>query len=158
MIYEESYPVVIITPDRDRYNLNSPVNMDILVINGGEKLKFPYVEMEIYTPDFSSIHSEIIDLGEMEPLEKSQLSERFVIPLNAPSGYYTATARFREGFTVLSEVTSTFYVAGAATGLPGGIDMIIVLVVAVSLFYFIGKRFKGLKANIAENDGSAGRR
>ena len=107
--------------------------------------------MEIYTPDFNSIYSEIMDLGKMEPLEKTEITERFIIPLNAPSGYYTATARFREGFTVLAEVTSSFYVAGAATGLPGGIDVLIVIVVGISLFYFVGRRFRGLRATTSES-------
>jgi len=79
VIYKESYPTIIITPDRDRYDLDSPVGLEILVINGGDKIEYPYIEVEIYTPGMDVMFSTIERLDEMEPLEKTEVYEKFVI-------------------------------------------------------------------------------
>ena len=145
VIYQESYPTIIITPDRDRYNLNSPVSLDILVINGGEAIEYPYIEVEIYTPGMDVVFSNIEKLGEMEPLEKTELYEKFVIPAAAPSGMYVASARFREDFAVLADGTGNFYVMGVSGGIPEALEILMVVLVSVVLIYFSLRRLKEVR-------------
>jgi len=144
IIYRESYPLIVITPDRDRYDLESPVNLEILVINGGERLEYPYIETEVYTPHMSVIHSAMQKLEEMEPMEKTEIYEKFIIPINAPKGTYVATSKFREGFTTIASGTGNFIVAGIAPGI-GVLDVVIVIVV-LALLYFTAKRLKYMRS------------
>ena len=143
IIYKESYPVIIITPDRDRYDLESPVSLEILVINGGERLEYPYIETEVYTPYMDVIHSAIQDLEEMEPLEKTEVYEKFIIPINAPKGTYIATSKFREGFTTIASGTGNFIVAGITPGI--NIIDIALLFLVLALIYFSVKRIRYYK-------------
>jgi len=147
IIYKESYPTIIVTPDRDRYNLNSPVNLEILIINGGDEIKHPYLEIEIYTPDMQVIYSSIQKLEGMKPLEKTELYERFVIPAMAPGGMYMASARFREDFVTLASTTGNFYVAGISGVGLGPLGYAAVLVAAFVLVYFSAKRLKEVRSN-----------
>jgi hypothetical protein len=145
VIYQESYPTVIITPDRDRYNLNSPVSLEILVINGGEKIDYPFLEVEIYTPGMDVLFTDMTSLESMEPLEKTETYEKFVIPATAPGGMYIASAKFREDFAVLASTTGNFYVLGIAGGIPEGLEIIIILLVISILAFFSWKRLKEVR-------------
>jgi hypothetical protein len=147
VIYQESYPTIIITPDRDRYNLNSPVSLEILVINGGEKIDYPYLEIEIYTPGMDVIFTNIEKLEEMEPLEKTELYEKFVIPSAAPSGMYIASARFREDFAVLASATGNFYVLGVEGGIPEALQILMIILVSVILVYFSFRRLREVRTS-----------
>ena len=142
ILYKASYPTIIITPDRDRYDLSAPVNLEILVINGGESIEYPYLEVEIYTPGMDVIYSNMEKLKNMEPLEKTQNYEKFVIPANAPGGMYVASAKFREDFTVLASGTGNFFVVGAGVSTPAALQIIAVLSVTLVLVYFSLKRFR----------------
>lgn len=142
VIYKESYPTIIITPDRDRYNLNSPVGLEILVINGGEAIEYPYIELEIYTPGMDVIFTNMEKLQSMEPLEKTEMFERFVVPMSAPTGMYIASARFREDFVTLASATGNFYIVGAGGGLPEALEILVILVVSGVLLFFSFRRLR----------------
>jgi hypothetical protein len=142
IIYKASYPTIIITPDRDRYDLSAPVNLEILVINGGETIEYPYVEVEIYTPGMDVIYSNLERLKTMEPLEKTQNYQKFIIPANAPGGMYIASAKFREDFTVLASTTGNFFVAGSGVSTPEALQVVAVLSITVVLVYFSLKRMR----------------
>ncbi len=144
--YVESYPTIIVTPDRDRYNLNAPVSLEILVINGGEKIDFPYMELEIYTPGMDVIFTDITRLENMEPLEKSQMYQKFVIPATAPAGNYIAKARFREDFAVLASSTGNFYVLGVEGGIPGALEALMILIVLSVLAFFSFRRLREVRS------------
>jgi len=145
VIYKESYPTIIITPDRDRYNLNNPVGLEILVINGGDVIDYPYLELEVYTPGMDVIFTNIEKLQTMEPLEKTELFERFVIPATAPTGMYIASVKFREDFVTLASATGNFYIVGAGGGLPEALEILMILVVSGVLLYFSFKRLKSVR-------------
>jgi len=143
IIYQESYPVIIITPDRDRYDLNSPANLEILVINGGEKLYYPHIETEVYTPFMDVVYSSIQSLDEMDPLEKTELYEKFMIPAVAPSGKYIANVKFREGFSTVASGTGYFTVMG----IPPALNVldVLILILIIALLYFSAKRIRILR-------------
>ncbi|MBN2042939.1 MAG: hypothetical protein JW754_03985 [Candidatus Aenigmarchaeota archaeon] len=145
VIYKESYPTIIITPDRDRYDLSAPVSLEILVINGGEDIEYPFLEVEIYTPGMDVMYSNIEKLETMEPLEKTEFYEKFSIPASAPSGMYIASAKFREDFTTLASATGYFFVTGQAGGIPEAAQVLMVLVITVILIYFSAKRLKEVR-------------
>jgi hypothetical protein len=153
IIYKASYPTIIITPDRDRYDLSAPVSLEILVINGGETIEYPYLEIEIYTPGMDVIYSNLDRLSTMEPLEKTQNYERFVIPANAPGGMYVASAKFREDFTVLASGTGNFLVLGPSVTTPEALQIIAVLSVTLVLVYFSLKRLKEVRRTRSILDG-----
>jgi len=146
VIYKESYPTIIITPDRDRYDLESPVNLEILVINGGDKIEYPYVEIEVYTPQMDVMFTTIEKLDELDPLEKTEMYEKFVIPAYSPGGMYLASARFRENFVTLASGTGNFLVVGGAgVGVPESVQIMIVLIVILVLAYFSIKRIREVR-------------
>ncbi len=145
VIYKASYPTIIITPDRDRYDLSAPVNLEILVINGGEEMEYPSMEVEIYTPGMDVIYSSLGQLKTLEPLEKTEIYEKFTIPSAAPSGMYIARAKFREDFTTLASTTGYFFVSGQGKGIPEAAQVLMVVVVTVILIYFSTKRLKEVR-------------
>ena len=145
IIYQESYPTIIITPDRDRYNLNAPVSLEILVINGGETIEYPFLEIEIYTPGMDVVFSDIKSLASMDPLEKTEMYEKFVIPASAPAGMYIASARFREDFAVLASTTGNFYVMGVSGGLPAALEIFMIIIVAGILVFFSYRRLREVR-------------
>lgn len=145
VIYQESYPTIIITPDRDRYNLNSPVNLEILVINGGEKIDYPFLEIEIYTPGMDVVFSDVQKLEEMDPLEKTETYQKFVIPASAPDGMYIASAKFREDFAILASTTGNFYVVGVSGGLPAALETVMIIMVLAVLGFFSWRRLKEVR-------------
>jgi hypothetical protein len=83
----------------------------------------------------------------MEPLEKTDTYEKFVIPANAPGGMYVASAKYKEDFNVLASTTGNFFVVGPA-GTPQAVQMVIVLSVAISLAYISFKRLKEARKGI----------
>jgi hypothetical protein len=147
VIYKESYPTIIITPDRDRYDLNSPVGLEILVINGGDTVDYPYLEVEIYTPGMDVMYSTIEKLETMDPLEKTEMYEKFSIPAYAPGGMYIASAKFREDFVTLASATGNFFVSGnAGVGIPESLQVLLVVIVILILGYFSVKRVREIRS------------
>lgn len=145
VVYSESYPTIIITPDRDRYDLNSPVNLDILVINGGDDIEYPFMELDVYTPGMDVIFSNIEKLEKMEALEKTELYQKFNIPATAPSGMYIASAKFREDFTTLASTTGYFFVSGTSGNIPEAAQILMVVIITALLIYFSAKRLKEVR-------------
>jgi hypothetical protein len=149
MEYKESYPIIIITPSRDRYDLNSPVDLNILVINGGEKLQYPYLELEVYTPEMELVYSAVKDMAKLDPLEKTEMTEKFKIPSVAPAGTYIVEARFSENFAVIAQGTGNFYVTGTAGIDLGMFEVVIVVVLAGVLMYFSTRRLIDVRKRAA---------
>ncbi len=145
VIYSESYPTIIITPDRDRYDLNSPVSLDILVINGGDDIEYPFMEIDVYTPGMDVIFSNIEKLDKMEALEKTELYQKFNIPATAPTGMYIASAKFREDFTTLASTTGYFFVSGTSGNIPEAAQILMVIIITALLIYFSAKRLKEVR-------------
>ncbi|GEM_PF-1080479 len=143
VIYSESYPTIIVTPDRDRYNLNAPVNLEVLVVNGGDRVEYPYVELDVYTPHMASIHSNIQKLEDLEPLEKTELFEKFIIPAAAPTGTYITNAKFREDFATLASYTGNFYVVGA--GPESNLFNAVGIIVILAIIYLVYRRVRSVK-------------
>lgn len=154
IIYKESFPTIIITPDRDKYDLEAPVNLEILVINGGDEIDYPYVEIEIYTPQMDVMFTEIERLDQMEPLEKTEMYEKFLIPAYAPGGMYIASAKFREDFVTLASATGNFLVVGGAgVGIPESVQILIVLIVIIVLAYFSIRRLREVRKSSGRDTG-----
>jgi len=146
--YKQSYPKIIITPDKERYSLNSTVTLDILVIHGGEEINNPYLETEVYTPEKNLVYSNIQDLGKLDPIDKTSISERFRVPIGAPTGTYLAESRLRSDLAILATGTGNFYIVGTTANygnLLGYLTIffaIILLYVSVKRFYIIKKQNK----------------
>ncbi|MFH1432161.1 MAG: hypothetical protein ABIG84_03005 [archaeon] len=140
--YKESYPTIIITPDRTRYDSGKIASLEILVINGGEKIEDPYFETEIYTEQLDLMYADILKLQtSLEPLEKSSLATKWKIPLNAPTGKYLANVRFREDFATISESSINFYVLGERSS-KSNILTILLIILGASIIYFLYTRHK----------------
>ncbi|MCK4429161.1 MAG: hypothetical protein KAU95_02205, partial [Candidatus Aenigmarchaeota archaeon] len=145
--YKQSYPKIIITPNKNRYDLNSTVTLDILVIHGGEELAYPYIETEIYTPGRQLVYSNIQELGRLEAIDKTNISELFRVPMGAPTGKYIAQARMRTDLATLATGTGNFYIVGAA-GYTNTFTYLIlffalaVLYMSVKRLYFVKKQTK----------------
>jgi uncharacterized membrane protein len=141
--FKESYPIVIVTPDQEEYGLNSQVNLNIRIINGGERVEHPFVETEVYTPYEDTIYSNIAGIPSLGVIEMGTLDETFVMPWGAPTGLYVASARFREDFNVISTGDATFNVTGGTGYTIIGAIMLIGAVIGVS---FLGtKKYKDYK-------------
>jgi hypothetical protein len=107
-------------------------------------LEDAYVELEIYTPYYSLVYADIIEIGKLDPLESTELYETFNIPSVAPPGIYIIVARFGEGVTTLATYTGNFYVAGAAPGYTGLIYSALIIVALVVLFFSF-RRLRGVR-------------
>ena len=141
LTYKQSYPTIIITPDRTRYDSGDIANLEILIINGGEKIGNPSLETEIYTEDMDLVYADIIRLEEsLKPLEKTELSSKFLLPMNAPTGRYIANIRFSEDMTTITESTINFYVLGIKGDTSGGIKVLVIIIIGAVLIYFAYKR------------------
>ncbi|RLG13705.1 MAG: hypothetical protein DRN71_04345 [Candidatus Nanohalarchaeota archaeon] len=139
--YKESYPTIIITPDRTRYDSGQVSGLEILVINGGEKIEDPYFEAEIYTEQLDMIYADILKLGKsLDPLEKTTLFTKWKIPLNAPTGKYIANVRFREDFATISESSINFYVLGNRSSDRNNITLILLILAGAAIIYILYKR------------------
>ncbi|MFH1364565.1 MAG: hypothetical protein ABIH52_02820 [Candidatus Aenigmatarchaeota archaeon] len=141
VIYKQGFPTVIATPDKDRYDPNSPVGIEILIINGPTPVKHPFVEIEVYTPSYSLVYADIIELDSIGSLEQTELYDKFVIPAVADDGFYIMTVRFRDGTSILSTHTGKFYVAGMGSGV-GTLSFVIVIIIAVGLLFFSVRRLR----------------
>ncbi|MCD6368137.1 MAG: hypothetical protein J7L45_03570 [Candidatus Aenigmarchaeota archaeon] len=150
VIYKQSYPTVIVTPRKEEYRAGRPVGLDILVINGGEKVEYPYLEVEIYTPGMDVIATDMKQLESMEPLKKTELTEEYFIPISAPTGMYLASASFRENFVTLARGTGRFYVVGGGSETARAIEILIVLIVLIGSGVLVYKRVKVVKEDLKE--------
>jgi hypothetical protein len=139
--YKQSYPKIIITPDKERYDTGAPVGLDILVIHGGDTLDYPYIETEVYTPDKELVYANIRQLGKLEPISKTNISETFKVPLGAASGKYIAEARLSSDMATLATGTGNFYVNGSEAGIASWISYIM-LIMALGVLYFGVKRVR----------------
>ena len=142
--YKQGYPKIIITPDKDRYSLDATVNLDILVIHGGDEIAYPYLETEIYTPNRDLVYSNIQDLKRLEAIDKTSISESFKVPVGAPTGKYVAETRLRSDLATLATGTGNFYIMGATTGY-GNLLGYLVLFFAIAILYFSLKRLYIIK-------------
>ncbi len=141
IIYKQSYPTVIITPDRTRYDSGEIANLEILIINGGEKIENPSIETEIFTEDMDLVYADIIRLeSSLKPLEKTELSTKFLLPMNAPTGKYLANIRFSEDMTIITENTIDFYVLGIKSESSSSAKVLIIVLIGAVLIYFAYKR------------------
>jgi hypothetical protein len=145
IIYKQSYPTIIITPDRDRYDMSAPVSLEIMVINGGEEIDYPFIEVEVYTPGMDVIYSNMEKLEKMDPLEKTDLYQKFSIPATAPSGMYVASARFREDFATLASTTGYFFVSGTGGAIPEAAQILIVIIISALLVYFSVRKIRDIR-------------
>jgi len=143
--YKASYPTVIITSDKSSYDTNSTVGLSILVINGGERIRNPYVETEVYTAFNDQIHSEIFNLDELMPLEKTETYERFALPTYSPTGMYTAHARFREDFAIISQGSTSFFVSGVRESVLYNFEVIVIVALGITLIYLSYIRYRSIK-------------
>jgi len=141
LTYRQSYPTVIITPDRKRYDSGEIANLEILIINGGEKIENPSIETEILTEDMDLVYADIMRLGEsLKPLEKTELSTKFLLPVNAPTGKYIANVRFSEDMMTITESSINFYVLGMKGDTSGNIKVLVIVILGAVLIYFAYKR------------------
>ncbi|MGC9310506.1 MAG: hypothetical protein ACP5E4_02150 [Candidatus Aenigmatarchaeota archaeon] len=144
VVYKQAYPKIIITPDKDRYELDSEITLDILVIHGGEEVSYPYIETEVYTPDRDLVYANLQDLGKLEPIAKTNLYERFSVPLGAPEGRYIAESRLMSDMATLATGTGNFYVSGSSGLSAAWINYVLVLL-AIGLIYMGTKRASSVK-------------
>jgi hypothetical protein len=93
------------------------------------------------------VFTNIERLEEMDPLEKTSMYEKFVIPASAPAGMYVASARFREDFAVLASATGNFYVLGVSGGLPEALEIFMIVMVSAILIYFSLKRLREVRGS-----------
>ncbi len=145
IIYKQSYPTIIVTPEKDEFSVGSPVGLNILVINGGDDVYYPYLEIEIYTPGMDVIESDILKISSMEPLEKTELTEEYFLPVSAPTGMYLATARFRENFATLASGTGQFFLTGGERGLSQTWGSILLMIVIIIMGYLSYNRLKSVE-------------
>lgn len=145
VLYEESYPAIIITSDKDRYTSDSPVGLAILVINGGEKIERPYFETEVFDPNLDTIHSSFTSLNSLEPLEKTESSEKFIIPAQAITGGYVANVRFREDFATISEGFANFYVLGKREGILRWVESAAIVMLGLGLLVLTYRRVQEIR-------------
>jgi len=143
--YKASYPTVIITSDKSQYNANSSVGLSILVINGGEKIRSPYIETEVYSSYKDQIYSTMINLDELQPLEKTETYEKFALPSSSPTGMYTAHARFREDFAIISQGSTSFFVSGVRESVLYNFEVIVLVAAGIALIYLSYRRYKSIK-------------
>ncbi len=141
LTYKQSYPTIIITPDRKRYDSGEIANLEILIINGGEKIENPSIETEILTEDMDLVYADIMRLEEsLKPLEKTELSTKFLLPVSAPTGQYIANVRFSEDMMTITESSINFYVLGMKGDTSSNIKVLVIVILGAVLIYFAYKR------------------
>ena len=148
IVYKQPYPTIIVTPEKDEYRAGSPVGLNILVINGGEEIKYPYLEIEIYTPGMSVIESDIKKIESLQPLEKTELTEEYFIPVSAPTGMYLATARFRKDMVTLASGTGQFFLTGGEAGISEVWGSILLLIVLIIMGYLSYRRIESVRKDV----------
>lgn len=145
ILYKQSYPTIIVTPKKEKFSSGTPVGLSILVINGGEEVEYPYIETEIYTPGMDVVKSDIKQIDKLKPLEKTELSEKYLLPVSAPTGTYLASARFREDFATLASGTGKFFLKGKGGESSRTIEVLIIIAAIILLGYLSYKRFKEVR-------------
>lgn len=141
ILYKQSYPTIIITPDRTRYDSGEISNLEILIINGGEKLEHPSIETEVFTEDMELIYADIMRLEKsLKPLETTDISTKFLLPMNAPTGRYIANVRFSEDSIPITDSSINFYVLGMKGDPSSNIKVFILVILGAILIYFTYKR------------------
>ncbi len=145
--YRESYPVVIITTDKDNYEAGNPVGMSILVINGGEKVSRPYVETEIYSPELDLMYSSVQNIKSLKAVDQTEVKENFELPSAAPTGNYLISARFREDFATITQGNGKFYVIGASGPNFMVLGYLVILVFTIVILFSSIKRIREIRAN-----------
>lgn len=143
--YKQSYPTVVVTPEKDSYDLDSPVNISVLVINGGQTIDKARLESEIVGPGRKVVLSEIESLEDLEPLQETELTEEYVLSPDLPSGEYMAQVRFREDFTTLASGTGNFYVEGAFDPAGGAFTALILILAVAGAGYLTYKRLGSIR-------------
>ncbi len=143
--YKQSYPKIIVTPDKERYSLDATVNLDILVIHGGDEIAYPYLETEIYTPNMDLVYSNIQDLKRLESIDKTSIFEKFSVPVGAPTGRYITEVRLRSDLATLATGTGNFYIVGGAATGYGNLLGYLALFFTMAILYFSLKRLYIIK-------------
>jgi len=141
--FQESYPIVIVTPDQEEYKDYANIKLDIRVINGGEVVDYPFLETEVYTPYYDTIYSNIMPIKGLGVVETKNYEEAFNMPFGAPTGMYLASVRFREDFNVISTGEASFKFTGEGGYTIIGTIILITAVLGVSYLSF--KRYKSYK-------------
>ena len=141
VVYRKSYPAIIITPERKSYDSGEVANLEILIINGGEKIEKPFIETEISAENMDVVYADIMRLeSTLKPMEKKELSTKFLLPVNAPTGKYTASVRFGDDMSAITESSINFYVLGMKSETESNIKVLILVLLGVILVYFAYKR------------------
>jgi hypothetical protein len=153
--YKDTYPRIIVTPSRESYDLDSEVSLDILVIHGGEQIDYPYIETEVYTSDKELVYANIRQLDKLDPISKTNISERFKVPLGATSGKYVAEARLRTDMDTLAVGTGNFYVSGTESAVAAWMSYLM-LVIALGVLYFGVKRIRSVQSETSESSATEG--
>ncbi len=143
--YRESYPVVVITTDKENYEAGNPVGLSVLVINGGESVDHPYVETEIYSPQLDLMYSAVQGSKPLSPVERSELRDIFLIPNAAPTGNYLVSARFREDFATITQGSGKFYVLGSSGPDFMLLGYLLILVFTLLILYSSLKRVREIR-------------
>jgi len=146
VIYAKSYPTVIITPERKNYDSGEVANLEILIINGGEKIENPTIETEISTENQDIVYADIMRLeSTLKPLEKKELSTKFLLPVNAPTGKYTASVRFGNDMSEITESSINFYVLGMTGDTDSSIKILVLVIIGVILVYLAYNRLVNVR-------------
>ncbi len=145
IIYKQPYPTIIVTPEKDEFKVEDPVGLNILVINGGEQVDFPFIEVEIYTPGMEIIKSDVKKIEKMQPLEKTELTEEYFLPLSAPTGLYLASVSFRKDFATLASGTGQFFLTGTEQTLTQTWGWVFLLIVIIFMAWLSHKRLMSTK-------------
>ncbi|MCK4714109.1 MAG: hypothetical protein KAT35_00920, partial [Candidatus Aenigmarchaeota archaeon] len=64
-----------------------------------------------------------------------------------------ANVRFREDFAVLASATGNFYVLGVDGGIPGALEILMVIIVSAVLVYFSFRRLREVRGRNRTYDG-----
>ncbi len=144
LTYKQPYPTIIVTPEQDIYEADGPVDLRVLVINGGEKIDNPKIELALYSPEMRTVFSEVKELDGLEPLEETEMTETYILDEHIPEGEYLAEVRFREDFATLATGTGKFYVE-SAFGPGGPITTILILLAIAGAVYVSYKRIKSIR-------------
>ncbi len=145
VLFRESYPLLIVSTNKDLYTPDSEVGLSVQIINGGEKVGKPYLETEVYTPSMDVLYTNMEDLNNpIEPLQSLRYSDKFMLPKSSPTGAYLASVRFREDFNTISTGDASFKVSGGSEGLNVGLYLFL-FVALLAVASIVWKLRGGLK-------------
>jgi len=143
VIFKESYPLVIVVPDKDSYSAGENVDLSIKVVNGGEEVENPFLESEVVGTDHNVIHLNMIPLDSMDALSTMEYTDKFELPSMIPTGMYFANVRFREDFNVINIGSADFQVRGTSK-IINTLTNVIILIAVVGVIYMSVKRLRGI--------------